>query len=130
MVSMSNNIPKPKSADLSHADVRAVSVDVGVVGEQDVHGRPRFLGNHVAAVAILNDMHDVAVLADDAETQRLNESTGQPSLLRCAILTVTDLADEQVRAVRVDLVGVDALQLEPIQHGVSTLQECVQHAGH
>lgn len=62
---------------LSHTDVRAVSVHVWVVGQQDVQGRLCVLRNHAAAVARLDNMGDVAVLANDAEAQRLRGKSDQ-----------------------------------------------------
>lgn len=65
------------NAHLSDTDVGALRVDVRVVRQEDVQRRLRLLRNHAAAVAGLDDVRDVAVLADYAKAQRLRENPGQ-----------------------------------------------------
>ena len=58
-------------AHLSQIDVRALAVDVRVVGKEDRIGRPSADGDGVAVVAGGHNVHNIAILADDTEAQRL-----------------------------------------------------------
>ena len=60
----------------ARVNVVAVAVDVGVVLEEDVKGRPGSLGNGLAVITSDDYVGDLAVLADDPKAQLL-----QPQLL-------------------------------------------------
>lgn len=64
------------NAHLSDTDVSALRVDVRVVRQEDVQRGLRLLRNHAAAVSGLNNVRDVAVLADYAKAQRLRGDIG------------------------------------------------------
>lgn len=69
-----NAIVKRRWQYLARIDVAAVAVDVGVVGVQDVHIDVGVLRDHRAVIAGLDDVVRRAVLARDAETERLATS--------------------------------------------------------
>lgn len=63
------------NAHLSDTNVGALRVDVRVVCQEDVQRGLRLLRNHAAAVAGLNDVGNVAVLANNAKAQWLRDKS-------------------------------------------------------
>lgn len=75
-VSTSPHETRHLNTHLSNTDVGALCVDVRVVRQENVQRRLRLLRNHAATVAGLDDVRDVAVLADYAKAQRLRGDIG------------------------------------------------------
>ena len=61
---------------LADTEVRARRVHVRVVRQKDVQSRARFVCDSGARIALDDDLRDVAVLADDAQTENLRNSGG------------------------------------------------------
>ena len=61
-------------------NVIAVAVDVGVVLEEDVKGRPSSLRNGLAVITSDDDMGDLAVLAYDPKAQLLQPQLSETEL--------------------------------------------------
>ena len=61
-------------------NVVAVAVDVGIVLEEDVKGRPRSLRDGLAVITSDDDMGDLAVLAYDPKAQLLQPQLSETKL--------------------------------------------------